>query len=153
MRVVTTAGKTFVALSAAVLGAALIEAQQTAAPPARSFDVVEKSIGELQQAMQSGAATSKVPVEAYLARLRAYDKAGPALNTMIVVNPKALDAAAALDRERSSGRVRGPLHGIPILIKDNFETADMPTTAGSIALAGFETRRDAFQVKKLRDAG
>ena len=127
-------------------------AGSAAATPA-VFDVMEKSIPDLQQAMQSGAATSKQLTAAFLDRIRAYDKAGPRLNAMIAVNARALEAAEALDRERAAGRVRGPLHGIPILIKDNFETADMPTTGGSIALAGLETGRDAFQVRKLRDAG
>ena len=72
---------------------------------------------------------------------------------MIALNPQALEQADALDAERRAGRVRGPLHGIPIVVKDNYATADMPTTAGSLALAGFETGRDAFMVKKLRDAG
>ena len=72
---------------------------------------------------------------------------------MIAMNPKVLEAADALDRERAAGRVRGPLHGIPIVVKDNFETVDMPTTGGSLALTGFMTGRDAFQVKRLRDAG
>src|SRR5262245_44882450 len=99
---------------------------------------MEKSIPELQQAMQSGRVSSKQITALYLARIRAYDKAGPRLNAMIAVNPRALDAAEALDRERAAGRVRGPLHGIPVLVKDNFETADMPTTAGSLALARVE---------------
>jgi amidase len=123
------------------------------APLPATFDVMEKSIPDLQQSMQSGAVTSKQLTAAFLERIRAYDKAGPRLNAMIAINSRALDAAEALDRERAAGRVRGPLHGIPILIKDNFETADMPTTGGSLALARLETGRDAFQVKKLRDAG
>src|SRR5204862_8316077 len=72
---------------------------------------------------------------------------------MIALNPRALDEAAALDRERGSGRIRGPLHGIPIVVKDNYDTADMPTTAGSKALDGSMAARDAFQVRKLREAG
>jgi hypothetical protein len=72
---------------------------------------------------------------------------------MVALNPKALEQADALDAERRAGRVRGPLHGIPIVLKDNYATADMPTTAGSLALAGFRRGRDAFMVKKLRDAG
>jgi len=107
----------------------------------------------LQQAMESGVVTSKQLATLYLARIRAYDKTGPRLNAMIALNPHALDAADALDHERAAGRMRGPLHGIPIVIKDNFETADLPTTAGSLALVGFETGRDAFQVRRLRDAG
>src|SRR5262245_53141564 len=114
---------------------------------------MEKSIPDLQQAMQSGTVPSRQLTAMFLARIRAYDQSGPRLNAMIAVNPRALEAADALDRERAAGRVRGPLHGIPVLIKDNFETSDMPTTAGSIALARLATGRDAFQVKKLRDAG
>jgi Asp-tRNA(Asn)/Glu-tRNA(Gln) amidotransferase A subunit family amidase len=118
-----------------------------------AFDVQEKTIAELQAAMTSGAVTSRALVLAYLARIRAYDLQGPRLNAMIAMNPKALEIADALDRERAARGPRGPLHGIPIVVKDNFETADMPTTGGSLALTGFTTGRDAFQVKRLRDAG
>jgi amidase len=142
--------------AATVCAAPAIHSQSragSAAPVPAAFDVTEKSISDLQQSMQSGAVTSKQLTAAFLERIRAYDKAGPRLNAMIAINSRALEAAEALDRERAAGRVRGPLHGIPILIKDNFETADLPTTGGSLALAGLETGRDAFQVKKLRDAG
>ena len=118
-----------------------------------AFDVQEKTIVELQAALTSGAVTSRSLVLGYLARIRAYDQLGPQLNAMIAMNPKVLEIADALDRERAAGRVRGPLHGIPIVVKDNFETVEMPTTGGSLALTGFMTGRDAFQVKKLRDAG
>ena len=144
-------------LCATVLAAPVIPSQgarpAAAAAALSNFDVMEKSIPDLQQAMQSGAVTSRQLTAIFLARVRAYDKAGPRLNALIAVNSRALETADALDRERAAGRVRGPLHGIPILLKDNFETADMPTTAGSLALARLETGRDAFQVKKLRDAG
>lgn len=123
----------------------------TLQPPA--FDVAEKSIDELGDAMRKGTVTSRQATAAYLARIDAYDHAGPALNAMIAVNPRALDEAEALDRERAARGPRGPLHGIPIVIKDNYDTADMPTTAGSIALKGSMASRDAFQVRKLRDAG
>jgi amidase len=141
---------------AAALAAPAVVAQARrppAAPAAREFDVMEKTISELQAAMEAGAVTSRELVALYLARIQAYDHDGPRLNAMIALNPQALDAANALDRERAGGRVRGPLHGIPIVVKDNFETADMPTTGGSLALAGFRTGRDAFVVRKLRDAG
>lgn len=108
------------------------------------FDITEKSIAELQEV------PSRELVAAYLARIETYD---PLLKAIIAVNPRALDEAEALDRERREKGPRGPLHGIPIVIKDNFETADMPTTGGSIALAGFTTGDDAFQVRKLREAG
>nr|QEO74272.1 amidase [uncultured bacterium] len=103
--------------------------------------------------MANGKVTSRQLVEAYLARIAAYDKQGPALNAIVVLNPQALAAADALDTERKTNGPRGPLHGIPVLVKDNYETIEMPTAAGSIALAGFHPRHDAFQVKKLRDAG
>ena len=121
--------------------------------PASSFDVTEKTIVQLLAAQRIGTVTSHDLVEKYLARIKAYDQDGPHLNAMIALNPKALEQADALDAERRAGRVRGPLHGIPIVVKDNYATADMPTTAGSLALAGFQTGRDAFLVKKLRDAG
>ena len=121
--------------------------------PSSTFDVSEKNIVQLLAAQRIGTVTSRDLVEKYLARIRAYDRDGPRLNAMIALNPRALEQADALDAERRAGRVRGPLHGIPIVVKDNYATADMPTTAGSLALAGFETHRDAFMVKKLRDAG
>jgi amidase len=124
-----------------------------AANPRPVFDVMEKTIAELQDAMTAGRVTSRELVAAYLARIDAYDRSGPKLNAMIALNPQALETADALDKERAAKGPRGPLHGIPIVVKDNFETADMPTTGGSIALAGFEPGEDAFQIKKLRDAG
>jgi amidase len=117
------------------------------------FDVVEKTIPELQEAMRTGALTSVQLVDAYLARIEAYDRKGPRLNSIIAVNPKARDEAAALDRERAARGLRGPLHGIPLVIKDNVDLAGMPTTAGSIAFATLFPPDDAFQVKKLRGAG
>jgi Asp-tRNA(Asn)/Glu-tRNA(Gln) amidotransferase A subunit family amidase len=123
------------------------------AAPASTFDVFEKSIVELLAAQRIGTVTSRDLVEKYLARIRAYDTNGPKLNAMIALNPRALEEADALDAERKAGRVRSPLHGIPIVIKDNYVTAGMPTTAGSQALTGFQAGRDAFMVKKLKDAG
>jgi amidase len=117
------------------------------------FDVAEKSIAQLQEALASGAVTSRQLVEAYLARIAAYDRSGPRLNAIVALNPRALDEADALDQERAAKGPRGPLHGIPILVKDNYETVGMPTAAGSLALAGYESKSDAFQVRKLREAG
>ena len=122
-------------------------------PPSTSFDVMEKSIEELQRALQAHEVTSRQLVDLYLARIEAYDKQGPALNAIAVVNPRAREEADALDAERASRGARGPLHGIPVVVKDNYETIEMPTSAGSIALATFHPRRDAFQVRKLKDAG
>lgn len=151
------------ALAAAALAVAGLSAQSQPqvgliaplppAQPAATFDVFEKSIVELLAAQRIGTVTSRDLVEKYLARIRAYDQDGPALNAMIVLNPKALEEADALDAERRAGRVRGPMHGIPIVVKDNYATEGMPTTAGSLALAGFQTGRDAFMVKRLKEAG
>jgi len=114
---------------------------------------MEKTIPELQAAMESGTVTARQLVEIYLARIAAYDKRGPGLNAMVALNAQALAAADQLDAERRAGRVRGPLHGIPVVVKDNYETLEMPTTAGSIALATFHPSSDAFQVRRLKDAG
>ncbi|MGE5836185.1 MAG: amidase [Acidobacteriota bacterium] len=124
------------------------------APAAQTgFDLFEKSIDELQTALAKKQITSRQLVERYLARIEAYDQRGPRINAFISLNPAALQTADALDRERAAGKIRGPLHGIPIVIKDNFDTADMPTTGSSIALATYRPARDAFQVARLRAAG
>ena len=138
------------ALAAAAAGCGEPRDDAATAPP---FDVLEKSIPELQAAMADGRVTSRELVAQYLARIAAYDDRGPALNAMIAVNGRALDEADALDRERAASGPRGPLHGIPLLVKDNFDVAGMPTTAGSIALAEWYPPDDAFQVGKLREAG
>jgi len=118
------------------------------------FDVAEKSIAQLQDAMASGRVTSREITRQYLARIKSIDKAGPKLNSVIEVNPDALKIAAELDRERKEKGPRGPLHGIPVLIKDNLATHDaMQTTAGSLALVGAKPPREAFVVAKLREAG
>jgi Asp-tRNA(Asn)/Glu-tRNA(Gln) amidotransferase A subunit family amidase len=117
------------------------------------FDVTEKSILDLQDAMAKGTITARDLVEIYLARIDAYDRQGPALRAFIALNPRALEEAAALDRERAERGPRGPLHGIPIAVKDNFDVAGLPTTAGSLALATLQPAGDAFQVKRLKAAG
>lgn len=133
-----------------VVAAALVVLQT---PPPVRVDVVEKSIPELAAALGRSEVTSHALVQAYLDRIARYDHDGPALDAMIALNPHALADADALDAERRAGRVRGPLHGVPIAVKDNYDTADMPTTAGSIALRGSRPDRDAFQVRRLREAG
>lgn len=121
---------------------------------AQKTDIVyEASVTDLQAAMKAGRVTSVGLVDAYLARIAAYDHQGPALNAMVRLNPNARADAAAMDAERRAGKVRGPLHGIPVILKDNYSTRDFPTSAGSIALAGMQTPGDAFQVRKLREAG
>ena len=127
-------------------------AARAQAPP-QSFELVEATIPQLQAALAAGTITSKELVTAYLARIEAYDQRGPALNALSVLNDKALDEAAARDAERQAGALRGLLHGIPIIVKDNYETAGMQTAAGSLALAGWVPPADATLVKKLRAAG
>ena len=122
-----------------------------AEPP---YDVVEKSIGELAADLAAGKVTSEQLVEAYVARIEAIDRAGPTLRSVISLNPHALADARRSDAERRAGRVIGPLHGVPILIKDNIESADgAATTAGSLALTANVTGRDAPLVRRLRGAG
>src|SRR5579871_1325076 len=120
---------------------------------AQTFEVAESTIAEEAKAMSEGRITSKALVQGYLDRIAAFDHHGPRLNAIITINPKALLEAEALDRERTSKGPRGPLHGIPVIVKDNYSTADLQTTAGSIALLGFVPANDAFQVRKLREAG
>ncbi len=118
------------------------------------FELNEITVNALQVKMQSGKTSSKALTKMYLKRIAKIDKSGPKLNAVIEVNPDALEIAAQMDTERKQGKIRGPLHGIPILIKDNINTADkMQTTAGALALAGNIASTDAFIVKKLREAG
>jgi amidase len=120
---------------------------------AAELKLEDATIADLQVAFKSGALTSEKVTEIYLARIAAYDKQGPGINAVITLNPKALEEAKALDAERKSGKVRGPLHGVPIVLKDNYNTFDLPTTAGSQLLEGSLPPADAFVVKKLRQAG
>ena len=121
---------------------------------AKSLELAEASIADLQAAMSRGNLTSVELVNAYLARIKSIDKFGPKINSIIELNPDAKAIAAELDRERKTKGSRGPLHGIPVLLKDNIATADhMQTTAGSLALLGVIAAKDAFIVQKLRDAG
>src|SRR5689334_6039595 len=114
----------------------------------------EWTITELQEKMESGELTSHRLAELYLERIEAVDKSGPYINSIIELNPDALEIADTLDEERRSGKTRGPLHGVPILIKDNIDTHDrMQTTAGSLALEGHIAEKDAFVVRQLRKAG
>src|SRR5215211_4497966 len=124
----------------------------SALPAAFEFD--ELTISDLQQGLQSGKYSSRELVEKYSDRISEIDKKGPALYSVIEMNPDAEKIATELDRERKERRSRGPLHGIPILIKDNIDTHDrMMTTAGSLALVGARPARDAFVAQRLREAG
>src|SRR2546429_8707977 len=142
---------TLVVVAAAMTAAVALGAQASAPAP---FDLDELSIAQLQKRMQSGRDTARSLAEKCLARIEAIDRGGPTLRSVLEVNPDVLAIADRLDAERRSGRTRGPLHGIPILIKDNIATADrMMTTAGSLALAGVIPPKDAFIVERLREAG
>lgn len=127
---------------------------QTQSPEVPPFELEEATLGDMQAAIDSGRHTSVSLTQAYLARIEAVDKGGPAVNAVIELNPDAIAIADSLDRERREKVSRGPLHGIPVLIKDNIDTADrMHTTAGSLALAESIALHDAFLVQRLRDAG
>jgi amidase len=129
------------------------EANSSANRPA-AFELEEMTIAEMQSAMSSGKYTARSLAKKYLDRINDVDRHGPKLNSVLETNPEALEIADSLDRERKTKGVRGPLHGIPILIKDNIDTADqMLTTAGSLALIGSRPAQDAFIVKRLREAG
>jgi amidase len=137
------------------LGAAREVAPRSAAPDVPSFELDEVTIDDLQEGMKSGKYTARAITEKYLSRIEAIDKSGPAVNSVIEINPDAVEIAESLDRERKEKGARGPLHGIPLLIKDNLDTADkMMTTAGSLALVGApKPPRDSFVAAQLRKAG
>jgi amidase len=121
--------------------------------PGVTSSVDELTIAQIHGAIKAGRLTCRGLVDAYLRRIDAYDKQGPAINAIVVVNPAARDEAAALDRRFSTSGFAGPLHCVPAIVKDNFETIGLQSAAGSLALKGFVSTRDAFQVKKLKDAG
>jgi amidase len=139
---------------AAATGAALAAADSAGAVQVKPFELDELTIADLQDGIKSGKFTASSLVEKYLARIEAVDKKGPGLNSVIEVNPDAPAIAQALDKEWKVKGARSQLHGIPVLIKDNIDTADkMATTAGSLALVGAKPAKDAFLVKRLREAG
>ena len=120
----------------------------------KDFEFAEATVEQLQQAMQRGRLTARSLAKHYLGRIEEVDQRGPAINSIIELNPEALEIAEALDRERKAKRIRSPLHGIPVLVKDNIDTHDrMKTSAGSLALENSIAARDAGLVTKLRDAG
>lgn len=140
--------------SAAVL---VFVAALCVAPPAplsaKTIDLDTATIADINAAFADGTLTAEALVRLFLARIEAYDRHGPSLRAVLTLNPKALDTARALDLERKTTGPRSPLHGIPIVLKDNFDTFDLPTTGGSVLLEGSIPPDDAFVVKKLRDAG
>jgi amidase len=123
------------------------------ASQAIALDLETATIAELEGAMKAGTVTSEKLTQAYLARIAAYDKQGPSINAVIMMNPKALETAKALDAEFKKKGPRSPIHGIPIVLKDNYDTMDLQTTAGCQLLEGWIPLKDAYTVKKLRDAG
>ncbi len=149
-----------VVLAVIVPVACTAASDQTARPPvpaaaasAPALDVVELSAADARARMQAGTLTSRALTSAYLARIGALDKAGPVLNAVIELNPEALADAEQLDAERAAGTVRGPMHGIPVLLKDNIDAVGMANSAGSLALADNRPTKDAFIVARLRAAG
>jgi amidase len=125
----------------------------SASAAAPQINLEELSLGDIQKGFQSGQFTAQSLTEAYLARISAIDRHGPAINAVIELNPDALKISAELDRERQTRGPRGPLHGVPVLVKDNIDTRNMSTTAGSLALLGAPAPKDAFIVARLRAAG
>jgi amidase len=127
----------------------------SAAPRAQvtPFQIEETTIGRVHAAMKAGRLTCRALVDAYLKRIDAYDKAGPALNAVVVLNPEARETADELDRRFTQSGLVGPLHCVPTIVKDNFETIGLQTAAGSLALEGFVPERDAFQVTRMKEAG
>jgi amidase len=142
------------ASSAAALASPPPELALASLPPTKDLDLSERTIADLQAYLQSGQSSSRSLCQQYLARIAELSAKGPAINAIIELNPEALAIADALDKERKAGKLRGPLHGIPVLIKDNIDTGDhMQTTAGALALAGHRASQDAFVAKQLRAAG
>ncbi len=134
-----------------VKSALLAAVSASAATP--RVDLEELTVDDIQRGFQSGQFTSQSLAESYLARIEAIDRHGPAINAVIELNPDALRIAADLDRERNANRLRGPMHGVPVLVKDNIDTGNMSTTAGSLALLGAPAPKDALIVARLRAAG
>jgi amidase len=150
------AGASVVVLSPVPSSASSLNNSQArgANSPGGSFEFDEMTVTEMQEGMASGRFTAHSITDKYLARIESIDKHGPAINSVIEVNPDAISIAKALDKERKQKHVRGPLHGIPVLIKDNIDTADrMMTTAGSLALVGSKPPKDSIVAQKLREAG
>ena len=142
------------AILPALAGARELTDGSTSASQVRPFELDEVTIADLQAGMSSGKFSSRAITEKYLARIEEIDRRDPAVNSVLEINPEAHSIAESLDRERQEKKARGPLHGIPVLIKDNIDTADkMQTTAGSLALLGSRPSKDSFVAQKLREAG
>lgn len=138
---------------AAISTALVLLAAATESTAAQAIPLGQATIADLNRAFDQGTLTSEALVKRYLARIAAYDQTGPSLNAVIALSQKAVETARALDRERKEKGPRSPLHGVPILVKDNIDTHDLPTTAGSLMLAGSIPPDDAFVIQRLREAG
>ena len=132
---------------------AVILVSVSAQEPQPAFQVVEATIADIHAAMKAGQLTCRGLVEKYLQRIYAYDKNGPAINAIVVVNPQVIAQADDLDVRYKRSGLTGPLHCIPVIVKDNFETIGLQSAAGSLALAGFVSAKDAFQVRRIKEAG
>jgi Asp-tRNA(Asn)/Glu-tRNA(Gln) amidotransferase A subunit family amidase len=137
---------------AALFSVGFAAAMQQTAPPA-PFRIEETTIAQVHEAMRAGRLTCRGLVDAYLRRIDAYDKNGPGINAIVEVNPDAPKQADELDRRYAQGGAVGPLHCVPAIVKDNFETIGLQSAAGSLSLKGFVSNTDAFQVRRIRDAG
>ena len=133
----------------AIAATSVTSGQQSGA----AFQVEETTIAQIHAAMKAGQLTCRGLVEQYIKRIEAYDKTGPAINAIVLVNPNALAEADELDRRAKQGGSVGPLHCIPAIVKDNFETIGLQSAAGSLSLKGFVSNRDAFQVRQIKAAG
>jgi len=133
-----------------VLFATLALSAQVAPPP---FQIEEATIAQIHAEMKAGRLTCRALVERYIRRIETFDKNGPAINAIILVNPEALKQADDLDRRAAPGGFTGPLHCVPVIVKDNFETIGLQSANGSLALAGFVSNKDAFQVRRIKEAG
>jgi amidase len=135
------------------VGGALVKLGASAQRAPAPFDVVEATIADIHGAMAAHRLTCRTLVQAYLARINAYDKQGPGINALVELNPDALAEADTLDRAFAQRGLTGPLHCIPAIVKDNFETVGLQSADGSLALKGFVSNKDAFLVKRIKDAG
>ena len=142
----------FLLMAVATAWAALSHGQARRGPAA-PFPVLETSIAEIHAAFKSGKLTARQLVQQYLDRIHAYDQQGPKINSILTLNPKALEEADALDAQYKKSGLVGPLHGIPVLVKDEIDTAGMPTTLGTVVFKDYRPPLDAFVVAKLKKAG
>ena len=151
--VVVVAGLALVATGLGASAGSGAGAQGRGEGRAAAFAIEEATITAVHGEMRAGRLTCEALVQHYLRRIEAYDKQGPAINALILVNPRVVDEARALDARRRAGEPMAPLHCVPMIVKDNFETRDLPSTNGSLALAGFVSAKDAFQVARVKAAG